>query len=92
LEFQFDTAIGTNFFLSKKYTEATKYYARALQKHENKLYGELSSIISNLAIIYVENNEKELLKDHLRKYKGIINHFNIKDDLIKKGIEIHLFD
>ena len=91
LEFQFDTALATNYFDSKNYEQAIKYYTRALDKHDNKLYAELQSILLNLFSSYLEMNKKDEIKKLIQKYREYIRIFNIQEDLEKKGLEKELF-
>ena len=79
LEFQFDTALGNNYFESKEYEQAQKYYLRALEKHENKLYMELGNVLRNLAQIYIARKEKEKLQNFMNQYSNYLNVFNIKE-------------
>ena len=81
LEFQFDTALGNNYFESKEYEQAEKYYLRALEKHENKLYMELGNVLRNLAQIYIARKEKEKLQNFMNQYSNYLNVFNIKEEI-----------
>ena len=81
LEFQFDLALGMNFFQAKDYEKARKYYVRALEKHENKVYPELAGLLLNLGKIYLEEKEKGKYLQIFDTYKELIEIFNIKEDL-----------
>ena len=83
LEFQFDAALGLNYYKAKDNEKAIKYFVRALSKHENKLYPDLGKIILGLATIYHEKGEKGLLNDHIKKYENYLNVFNIREEIEK---------
>ena len=81
LEFQFDAALGFNYFDSKDYEKSEKYFLRALEKHENKLYEDLKLILMDLAKIYLNKEEKDKLNKFQEKYNLIMEFFDIKKDL-----------
>lgn len=92
LEFQFDSALAANYFEAKNYEKAIKYYNRALDKHNNKLYAELQTILTNLSLSYIEQKETEELESFIKKYKEYFKIFGIQEELISKGIEKNLLD
>ncbi len=83
LEFQFDSALGMNFFEAKNYIQAIKYYTRALEKHNNKLYAELRTILLNLVVSYKETQNKEALEELLKKYEDYIKIFTLQGEIDK---------
>ena len=92
LEFQFDSALGTNYYEAKDYHQAIKYYTRALAKHDNKLYAELQIILLNLISSYQEQADKDAIKELITKYQEYIRILGIQEELEKKGIEKSLFN
>lgn len=81
LEFQFDTALGQNYFDAKDFKNAEKYFSRALEKHENKLYMELGSVLRNLGQIYFDMKETEKLESFVDKYSKYFLIFGIKEEI-----------